>query len=401
MTVSLSWRYSKLTIGPDFAYFNLWSLTGARYGRDFPDCKTPLIHLWFLGISKVVGKSTARILFAHHLLLGLGASSVLFFGATFWQALALVMLVNSGWLLAFHGNVGQHPAIFLVLALLTDGWVAAVFIVMATVWNVKLAPTALVMGLINGYWWQAGIVYCILLIIIIVSILAARKPEVLRWLIESVWIIPQRIQKLRTAKQWYPWAPPFTSRALLYILPWVFAGVYSKPELLYWLPAIVFVILSAWGKVIRPNHLLPLVAWIAIADIPPLMVVTLVAIDIISGGLYLPDLWERFYNPGFSYQLENLREVGERLYLEPGTLWVNGIGTSVYAYAQKPPTFGMVEQIEIREVSPERRKIMQQAWFLYPPDWVVETPTPMIDFDHRGYLPVGQYGEVKVWRRKV
>ena len=71
-----AWRYSKLEVDPDWAYFNLWGFTGAKYGKDFPDCKTPFIHLYYLGLSKIVGADVSRIKFANHFLMGLGGIAV-------------------------------------------------------------------------------------------------------------------------------------------------------------------------------------------------------------------------------------------------------------------------------------------------------------------------------------
>jgi len=124
LTAYQSYRYAKADIDPDWAYFNLTAFTGARYGRDFPDCKTPAIHLWYWLLAKIVGADIGRVRFAHHMLLG-SAAALVVGGA---GALALVVLLNSGWLLAFHGNVGQHPALFLAIALLAPSpWMASLF----------------------------------------------------------------------------------------------------------------------------------------------------------------------------------------------------------------------------------------------------------------------------------
>ena len=59
-----AWRYSKSTIDPDWAMFNFEGFCNSWYGRDYLDCKTPLIHLWYWAIAKVVGKDVARVKFA-------------------------------------------------------------------------------------------------------------------------------------------------------------------------------------------------------------------------------------------------------------------------------------------------------------------------------------------------
>ena len=107
LTLFYAWRYAGMVIDPDWAMFNLQAFTGSRYGKDFVDCKTPAIHWWYYGIAKVVGADIWKVRFLHHTLIGLGCVA-LYFLTGFWSALTLLILVQSAWLLAFHGNVGQQ-----------------------------------------------------------------------------------------------------------------------------------------------------------------------------------------------------------------------------------------------------------------------------------------------------
>src|SRR5512147_2577943 len=122
-----AWRYSRAELDPDMTAFTLQAFTGARYGKDFADCKTPGIHWWFLLITKVVGKSVPRVKFANTFLVSLPSLAILYYTGNFWAGLAFIILVNSGWLIGFHGNVGQVPAgLFAMALIIPNPWISAV-----------------------------------------------------------------------------------------------------------------------------------------------------------------------------------------------------------------------------------------------------------------------------------
>jgi len=112
-----AWRYAGITIDPDFAMFNFASFTGSWYGRDFVDCKSPAIHIWYWILAKIVGVDIIRIRILHTFLIGLPGVIFYILTGNFWCALAFIVIVNSGWLYAFHGNVGQQAAGYILLAL--------------------------------------------------------------------------------------------------------------------------------------------------------------------------------------------------------------------------------------------------------------------------------------------
>src|SRR5512135_3430866 len=92
--VFYGWRYSKSSVDPDWAFFNLYAFTGAMYGRDFVDCKTPGVHIFFALLAKVVGANVERIKFASHFLLSLPSVAVYLIAHNIWVAVAYVVLVN-------------------------------------------------------------------------------------------------------------------------------------------------------------------------------------------------------------------------------------------------------------------------------------------------------------------
>jgi len=374
-------------VDPDWAYFNLWGITGSVYGRDFVDCKTPGIHLWYLLLSKLVGKNIARIKFANHFLIGSVGAIVYLLTGDIWAGLAYTVLVNSEVLLSFHGNVGQLSAAFGTLAIawkLPQLWLLALFVEPKLIFSVLFT---------DGRIWFAYAAIAGLIIYILF-----RKKEWFGYLWESSVIIPARIGKNRTGefyKMWFPW---FTASGLTYIVPWSCFAVLARPDLLYWLPAIVYVIFIFFGKAVRQNHFLPLIPWIVLSGMSPVNIGILIAVDFISSGFHFGNTWAR------NYQIldeinEEAEAIGNLLRINPGTLYVNGIHSGIYIYARKPVSLGFAEQIEIREVAIERRKIMVQHWKENPPDWVVIGESPGVDFQPRGYREVERLGINRIYKK--
>jgi len=398
-TSVIAWRYAKAPADPDYALFNLPAICGSWYGRDFPDCKTPAIHVWFWLLSKIVGRDIARIKFAHHFIIGAaGSTLVLLLQGNFWKALAFATLINSAWLYAFHGNVGQVPALLVLGSLLiaNQPWLAAGLALAAVLFEPKLLPSFGAMVIIYGWWLPAAIYAAIGAI----CWLLLQRREIGRWIWESSVTIPMRIAAARGKQGWsYPWVPWYTAVALLYLLPWTVAAVWSRSDLIFWIPAVIYMIVISLGKVIRNNHLLPIVPWIALAIGMPEWVLALTAIDWLTSGLYLGNLWFRFY-PSINQSVHDARVAGEWLKDKPGSLWSNGMFSAcVYLYSGKPVDYGLTENIEVREVAHERVKAMKRMWKGNPADWIVETDNPLVRFTGKGYSLVGELATVKIWRR--
>ena len=112
------------------------------------------------------------------------------------------------------------------------------------------------------------------------------------------------------------------------------------------------------------------------------------------------NIWERHYI-GFAQQIESAKKAGEWLRDKPGILWVNGMHTEVYIYARKPVPYGLAEQIEIREVNHERREAMKVKWKRTVPDYVVETPSPAVQFTPNGYEGVAGGNFCTIYQKKV
>ena len=388
------WRYSQTEVDPDWSMFNLQAFTGSRYGRDFADCKTPAIHYWYYLLAKIVGADVRRVKFAHHFLLGSVGIILYLTTGNLYASLAYTILINSGWLLAFHGNVGQHPAAFIAIALVAPSpLIAAPMLLLAVLWEPKLLLSIVAFVLIKGWWWTG-----LAIPPAVAFYLVFRNAEWFKQWWESSVTIPLRMSKARKLAD-FPYMPWFTANVTLYLLPWLFAAGYSKPDLWYWLPAAMFLMVTLAGKVVRQNHLIPLVAWVAMANISPVVVIALVITDLVSAGGYWKENWERFY--GFIAEIHpEVRNVGEWLRDKPGVVWVNSLHSGVYIHARKPVPFGLCEQIEIREAAHERREEMKRRFKENPPDWVVVGNSPGIKFLENGYRKVAQAGETVIYKKQ-
>jgi len=389
-------RYSKSDIDPDWAMFNLAGFTGSIYGRDFVDCKSPLVHGLYWLIAKVVGKDVRRVKLAYHLIVSAFGSAYILASQDVAGGFAYLVLVNSGWLYAFHGNVGAVAAgCFLLVLSGPSPWAAASLALAATLYEPKLIITfALLVGL-KGWSVQAGAFSAIG--IGVIACLYILRRDWFYWLMEANITIPSRMTKAR--KGLYPWVSQYTANVFLYLMPWTIAAVWARPHLLYWLPPLAYFLLTGMGRVIRPNHLIPLVPWIAASGIQPEWVLALAATDWVSSGLYLGNIWFRFY-PGLAQRVVEAKMIGQWLKDKPGTLWVNSLHSEVYIYAQKPVRYGLAEQVEIREVAEERREAMREAWGRRPADWVVMGPDPGVNFSGAGYAEVRRSDMFRIFQKR-
>jgi hypothetical protein len=393
----LSWQLSKTETDPDWAMFNLAGFTGSWYGRDFVDCKTPGIHIWYWILAKIVGKNEQRVKFANHFLIGIIGLILFMATGNFHAAMIYTIMINSAWLWVFHGNVTQLPAALIFLSFATPNpWIAGFLWTTALAIEPKLLPTWAVWTWTNRLIIPAtAAIGFYLMAIILVAMIKGR--EIFDWIIEGSVIIPWRMSKTRNGQ--YKWMPWWTGNLMVYILPWTVAAVVSRPELNYWLPIALYIIFISLGKVIRPNHLIPLVPFIAMAGIPEHAMIILLFTEILGAGFYLGNIWARHYTTWVDY-IRDACATGDWLKEKPGTLWVNGMHTEIYIHARKPVQFGLAEQIEINSVAKERRKVMEDQWQKKPPDWVVMTEHAIVEFVPNGYDLVAQGAYNKVYKKR-
>jgi len=396
LNIYIAWRYSKMPVESDFGIFAMWGMTGAVYGRDFVDCKSPGVHIWLMLLAKIK-RDIKVVRLSHFILTGLPSIVYYAFTRDYAGALAFLILIHSGWLYAFHGNVGDIPAGLIFLALVTGNpWLFMALLIVATLYEPKLIVATGLMTLIKVQTvWLPSLVYGSVLAVS-AAILYYKYRQVFDWIVESAYTIPKRM--IGSRKGLYKFMPPYTAIPLMYILPWLFAGMYAKPELLYWLPAIALLAFQFVGKVIRPNHLLPLVAWIAAAGIRPEIVYALATVDLLSSAGYTGNIWARFY-PGLDKITRDSKRVGEWLSDKSGTLWVNSMWAQIYLYANKKPTYGMMEIIEVNDVATERRNAMVELIKQHPPDWIVTDETARVGYDYKKYRNVAKVNNFVVYKR--
>lgn len=400
VNIFFAWRYANIDIDPDFAMFNLWGQTGAAYGKDILDCKTPMVHLWFLLLSKIT-KTIQQVRFVHYFITGIpGMIYALITGDT-WGGLAFIVLVHSGFLLAFHGNVGDIPVGLILLALVVQNpWIAVTLFVFAFLYEPKLLPSFALYVALRGLWWQT--VAWLAVGLVCAGLIWYYKHDWWRWLIESNITIPSRMNKRR--KGAYGWMPWFTSTGLLYVLAWVVPAVISKPDVLFWMMPLSYLIFIAMGRVIRENHLIPLIPWIVLSGIGAEYLIGLILLDLIAGGFYIGDIWGRFYF-GIKDAIRESRAVGEWLKDKPGTLWVNGIWTETYIWAGKRPTFGITNQAEIIGVSEERLKVFGDRFHANMATWITQREDDAgrnnrIRFNTDLYIPVKRFGLTILYKKR-
>jgi hypothetical protein len=380
-----TWRYAGLNIDPDFALFNMAGQVGSWYGKDFVDCKSPLVHFWFWLLSKV-WPSVYGVRFLHHFITGVPGIIYTLITGDIWGGLAFIVMIHSGFLYAFHGNVGDIPAGLILIALAVGNpWIAVGLFCLAVLYEPKLIVAFLPWVALYGFWWQAGAALGLGLVAAL-AIWYFKHPW---WeiLMEANIIIPKRMAKRR--KGVYRWMPQFTAMAVLYLGAWVVASTFDGVDLFYFIPALIYFLFNFLGSVVRPNHLLPLVGFISASGIPPALVVGLSVVDFAAAGFYFGDIWFRFY-PGLRDVIQASKQAGEYLKDRDGTLWVSSMFSEIYIWAKKPILYGMTEQIEISQVANERRKIVRTRLANNPPRYIVEEPGYGLGFDKAGYKPIAK-----------
>jgi hypothetical protein len=91
-----------------------------------------------------------------------------------------------------------------------------------------------------------------------------------------------------------------------------------------------------------------------LASAAPPIALPIIITDFATNGLYLGDIVRR-HRAEVSRYLKAAEKIGGRISAKTGRLWVYGPFTQLYVYARARPALLPVEQVEIRDVIPERR----------------------------------------------
>lgn len=391
----VAWRYSRLPIGPDEGMWMLTGWTGARYGVDYVDCKPPGVHLWMALLARLTGRRVGAAKFLHHLTVGALAIAAYLLSGQLATGLMATALLQSAWLYAYQSWTDALGASLLLVAVLAPpAWMPAVLVV-AVLFNVKMAvPGAVWVLLTPATWLPAALTGAG------VAVIAGGLWMVRRDWLERVWFasveVPRRMTILRQSQlrhvfvQW----PQHLGVGLLLVTTSVVLTLGVNADWRLALVAGSYVAFNSWGGVWRPNHWLPLAVVAAATPTLPASLAVLAA-EWVSMRAYTVNAWAVTY-PELAPMLEQARALGERLREEEGALWVNTFNTQIYVYAGKRPVYD-VEQLEIRDVTPERRPARDKRLRLEPPATIVVGPGSWSGHPHN-YRPVFQSGLFEVWQ---
>lgn len=390
----VAWRYARLPIGPDEGIWMLTGWTGARYGVDYVDCKPPGIHLWMALLARITRRSVSGAKFLHHLAMGGFSLGAYLLTGSLGAGLLTTALLQSAWFYSYQSWMDAASAGFLLMAVLTPPPYMVLFLALAVLFNVKLAVPGAVWVLANpAMWLPTAISGGVLLLL--VGAAALLWPDAAR----RVWFasveVPRRMTAFRSehATSVFRVWPHYLATSLLLAVAALVAGFSGGFD---WRLALVvgsYVVLNSWGGVWRPNHFLPLVVVAAAAPTLPASLIVLLA-EWVSLRGYTVNAWSVTY-PEIAPLLEQARACGERLKGQDGELWVNSWNTQIYVYAQKPPRYG-VQQLEIRDVTPERAEAAREKLRETAPEWIVLGPGATSGHP-QNYRPVGKFGSFEVW----
>lgn len=387
LNIWIAYRYAFQPLGPDEGIWMLSGWTGARYGRDYVDCKPPGIHVWFWLLAKLTRKSVWASKFLHHITIGLLIVAAYALSGSLGTALLATALLQSGWLRAYQSWMDQVSGALLLLSVLSPPAWALALIGLACLFNVKSAVPGAVWIALNGYWLTLGVGLAI------ASVVAAAWYFVQPQSFRDVWLsavdVPSRMNKWRAGIV----KLQFSHEAFLIVVPAVVLCFASNHNYKLWATALSYVLFNSWGRVWRANHWLPL-SLIVAASPPPLYALVVLLAEWVSVRFYFGNIWAVTY-PQIAMQLLEARLIGEKLGAENGALWVNSFHTQIYVYAKKKPEWSCVEQLEIRDVMPERGKMRDEKLRRQPPTWIVLGPG-RIDGDPKGFQTVGQIGNFAV-----
>lgn len=382
----IAWRYAVQPVGPDEGIWLLWGMTGARPYREYQDCKPPGIHAEMWLLAKLTRRNITWMKFIHHAVIGglvVGAMAVT--GSLGLGLLATAMLQSSR-LFAFQSWMDAMSGALLLFGMTLPPMIGIWLIGMAVCYNVKMAvPGAVYMALTNAWVPLAiGAGTGFLTLTAWQIFFRAEFDD----MIYSVFTIPARMKQYR---KWQLWGDEQAIATMFVVLAVGICVATGSLPLPVGAAALAYAAFNAWGKVWRPNHSLAL-AIVALARPDPTLAGLLLLAEMVSAKMLTGNVWTSVY-PAIAPYLLEAKYLGEKLKEKPGSLWVDSFFTQVYAYSQKPPTTGMVEQLEIRDVAWEMRTRRDAALRANPPDMVV-IGEGAISWEPRGYktrLQIGNF----------
>lgn len=383
INVWIAWRYSKYPIGPDEGMWMLWGWTGAKPYIDFYDCKPPGIHLWFWLLAHLTGKRIWLSKLIHHLVIGACILGVYVWTGSLGAALLATCVLQSGWLLAHQSWLDAFSAAFFLLAIVCPyPTLMMVFFALSVLMSIKMAIPGLAWLLLTGHYFE--IASAAMFGTAVLLGLAFSAPDWLKQMYFGVIELPRRLRKQRSIRGWYT----MVANATLIAVPAMAIGIAGGASLATVVATAIYLLLSVWGKVHRPNHWLP-VAILAASHPDPLLAGMLLFTDLASMAFLLKNPWEISYY-GIYEMLNDAEKLGNRIRSMDGILWVNTWHVQLYVYAHKFPCY-QIDALEIRDVAPEIKNKRDLALAEMSPDLLVVGPNSE-GGTVEGYKQVGRIG---------
>ena len=363
-----AWRLSKVRPEPDWADLNLWGFTGAMPYRDHAAIKPPGTYIWNRLIVALVGRSIERVKFTNLFLINLGALVALYaWGLP--AGLTYLILMNAIHFSSFAGSAEAPATLFLVISLASPNpWVKVIAFSIACFFQHKLFPMGIIL---YPYVGQTLIVLSLWMVGF--AGFWKWKPEIARAVLKSMTVESNRMRKgriplLQWFKQQYLGNDNHYQGVGIAIL-WGGLAVHNRPDILFWLPCILYSAFCLTGKVWRPYNWLPLVPWIAMAIPNALPLLLLISVAQLAWDcFYARDIYLLAYS-GLFNEVRWAEQIGNMM--KGKKIWVNGWCHDIYIRAECFPRYGIELPDTVGDTFKEWKVERNKRLLEDPPDYVI------------------------------
>lgn len=351
LTAWIAWRYSRLPVSQDEGLWMLWGFTGSRPYIDHVDCKPPGVHLWCWALARITRFNPYACRLVHQLTLGAIAITAYCLSGNVSAAICFIIVAQSAWFEGYFAWVEAISAGLWLLAFYSAPGIAVGLLALAWLFNLKLVLPTLAFALLRGWFVEAAVALSVLTLALVVLFFVA--PALSRALWYGCVTVPERLLHARHARWSFRGLDANRLVPPLLVVTLAISGAAHGFDSSAWAAAAIYIGFNAMGKVWRPYHWIPLAPTLATAA-PPIAL-AMIAVDLITNGLYLGDVVAR-RRPAVARYLKAAQNIGREIAGNAGRLWVYGQFTQLYVYARARPALLPVEQVEIRYVIPERRE---------------------------------------------
>lgn len=379
--ILFAWRLSKVRPEPDWSLLNLWGFTGAMPYRDHQAIKPPgtyvlnrLIVAFCATVIPSWGKDETRkadiryVKFVYHTLINLGALVALYaWGLP--AGLTYLVLMNAIHFSAFAGSAEAPATLFLVIALASPNpWIRVIAFSIACFFQHKLVPMGIIL------WPYVGETFCTLIAWVAgFAVFWKVYPEIAKPALRAMTVESNRMRKGRMSfRNWFKaqylgnnthW------QGVGIAIIWIGLAAHNRPDLLFWLPCILYAALAFMGKVWRPYTWVPLIPWIAMAipDALPLLLLISFA-QLAWDSFYIQDIYLLAYS-GLLNEVRWAEKIGDML--RGKKIWVNAWCHDIYIRANCFPRYGIELPDTVGDTYKEWRVERNKRLKEDPPDYIV------------------------------